>query len=180
MLAGLGLSAGAVVWAAAAAVGLGLLSQLAWLQDVLRWVGGAYLVYLGIQKLCRTEQGPVSLHATTRWQAFRAGVLLNLANPYCLLFFAGTFAAMLPMDLPYWFRAAAVAIILVDALLAARNLRIGAAWCMARPPLAAGSTAKQLHVFRKIMPQPDLVIFDFDGVIVDSEIIAARVEAELI
>lgn len=32
----------------------------------------------------------------------------------------------------------------------------------------------------KIMPQPDLVIFDCDGVLVDSEIIAARVEAELI
>jgi len=30
------------------------------------------------------------------------------------------------------------------------------------------------------MPQPDLVIFDFDGVLVDSEIIAARIEAELL
>ena len=30
------------------------------------------------------------------------------------------------------------------------------------------------------MPQPDLVIFDCDGVLVDSEIIAARIEAELI
>lgn len=30
------------------------------------------------------------------------------------------------------------------------------------------------------MPQPDLVIFDFDGTLVDSEVIAARVEAELI
>ncbi len=30
------------------------------------------------------------------------------------------------------------------------------------------------------MPQPELVIFDCDGVLVDSEIIAARVEAELI
>lgn len=30
------------------------------------------------------------------------------------------------------------------------------------------------------MSQPDLVIFDFDGTLVDSEIIAARVEAELI
>lgn len=30
------------------------------------------------------------------------------------------------------------------------------------------------------MPQPELVIFDFDGVLVDSEIIAARVEAELL
>ncbi len=30
------------------------------------------------------------------------------------------------------------------------------------------------------MPQPDLVIFDFDGTLVDSEVVAARVEAELI
>lgn len=30
------------------------------------------------------------------------------------------------------------------------------------------------------MPQPELVIFDCDGVLVDSEIIAARVEAELL
>ena len=30
------------------------------------------------------------------------------------------------------------------------------------------------------MPQPDLVIFDCDGVLVDSEVIAARVDAELI
>jgi HAD superfamily hydrolase (TIGR01509 family) len=30
------------------------------------------------------------------------------------------------------------------------------------------------------MPQPDLVIFDCDGVLVDSEILAARVEADLI
>jgi len=30
------------------------------------------------------------------------------------------------------------------------------------------------------MPQPDLVIFDCDGVLVDSEIVAARVEAEML
>jgi HAD superfamily hydrolase (TIGR01509 family) len=30
------------------------------------------------------------------------------------------------------------------------------------------------------MPQPDLIIFDCDGVLVDSEILAARVEAELL
>lgn len=34
--------------------------------------------------------------------------------------------------------------------------------------------------FRIAMPQPDLVIFDCDGVLVDSEIVAARVEAELL
>ncbi|MGX8009183.1 HAD family hydrolase [Mesorhizobium sp. ORM8.1] len=30
------------------------------------------------------------------------------------------------------------------------------------------------------MPQPDLIIFDCDGVLVDSEIVAARIEAELL
>lgn len=35
-------------------------------------------------------------------------------------------------------------------------------------------------VLSEIMSQTDLVIFDFDGTLVDSEIIAARVEAELI
>jgi beta-phosphoglucomutase-like phosphatase (HAD superfamily) len=30
------------------------------------------------------------------------------------------------------------------------------------------------------MPQPELVIFDCDGVLVDSEIVAARVEAEML
>jgi len=33
---------------------------------------------------------------------------------------------------------------------------------------------------RIAMPQPDLVIFDCDGVLVDSEIVAARIEAELL
>ena len=62
-----------------------------------------------------------------------------------------------------------------------RNLRIGggigvrrAAWRM--PRRLTGSLA----ISRNTMPQPDLVIFDCDGVLVDSEIIAARVEAELL
>lgn len=50
------------------------------------------------------------------------------------------------------------------------------------PPLvyAAASPDMPLAALRIAMPQPDLVIFDCDGVLVDSEIIAARVEAELI
>ncbi|TIP27033.1 MAG: hypothetical protein E5X67_17620 [Mesorhizobium sp.] len=117
LLAGIGLTLGAVVWATAAAVGLGLLSKLAWLQELLRFLGGAYLIYLGCRKLWGSAQANTPLNATTTWQAFRAGFLLNLANPYCLIFFGGVFAAMLPADSPYWFRAAAVAVIFADALL---------------------------------------------------------------
>jgi HAD superfamily hydrolase (TIGR01509 family) len=36
------------------------------------------------------------------------------------------------------------------------------------------------HYAWSIMPQPDLIIFDCDGTLVDSEIIAARVDAELL
>jgi HAD superfamily hydrolase (TIGR01509 family) len=45
------------------------------------------------------------------------------------------------------------------------------------PPLRQTAPSFQPRI---VMPQPDLVIFDCDGVLVDSEIIAARVEAELI
>jgi len=116
-VASIGLALGAVIWATAASAGLGALSELAWLQDLLRYVGGAYLIYIGVRKLWGNGQANASIHAATNWQAFRAGVLLNLANPYCLIFFVGIFAAMLPADSPYWFRAAAVAVIFVDALL---------------------------------------------------------------
>lgn len=117
LLASIGLTLGAVIWATAAAVGLGMLSKLAWLQELLRYLGGAYLIYLGCRKLGGSSQESTPLHATTNWQAFRAGVLLNLANPYCMIFFGGVFAAMLPGDAPYWFRAAAVGVIFADALL---------------------------------------------------------------
>jgi beta-phosphoglucomutase-like phosphatase (HAD superfamily) len=42
------------------------------------------------------------------------------------------------------------------------------------------ASAPQPFLFRIVMPKPDLVIFDCDGVLVDSEIVAARVEAELL
>jgi threonine efflux protein len=93
------------------------LSSLAWLQDLLRYLGGGYLIYIGVRKLLGAGQANASFDATTNWHPFRAGVLLNLANPYCLLFYGGAFAAMLPPDSPYWFRAAAVAVIFADALL---------------------------------------------------------------
>ncbi len=47
-------------------------------------------------------------------------------------------------------------------------------------PLERPGRLACLPSFRIPMPQPDLIIFDCDGVLVDSEIIAARVEAELL
>lgn len=117
LLVGLGLTAGAGIWAAAAAVSLGLLSYLSWLQQLLRILGGIYLIYLGWRLMCGTQGASTSQAAQPGWYAFRTGLLVSLANPYCLIFFGGAFAALLPAGSPAWFRAAAVAVIIVDALL---------------------------------------------------------------
>ena len=51
---------------------------------------------------------------------------------------------------------------------------------MSRRDLSARLSGAVPPLLRIAMPHPDLVIFDCDGVLVDSEVIAARVEAELL
>jgi threonine efflux protein len=123
-MAALGLAAGAALWAAAAAIGLGVLSALEWLQQILRLAGAAYLVWLGVQlwlksgaALPATTSATAPAVATPGWRPFRLGIMANVANPISLVFFTGIFAAVLPPDLPVWVRAAAVLVIAVDALI---------------------------------------------------------------
>jgi threonine/homoserine/homoserine lactone efflux protein len=118
-MVGIGLALGAVAWATAAIVGIGALSCLTWLQEFLRYVGGAYLVWLGLKMAMGTKAAPrsVAVPAGTYWRVLRVGLIANLANPYCLVFYGGTFAALLPADLPISVRAAAVVVIGVDGLL---------------------------------------------------------------
>jgi homoserine/homoserine lactone efflux protein len=72
--------------------GIGALLQasVVWL-IILKWVGGAYLVWLGIQ-VWRSAPIGVEIRgsATTRpgWSLFRQGALSALTNPKALLFFA--------------------------------------------------------------------------------------------
>jgi threonine/homoserine/homoserine lactone efflux protein len=119
LMVGIGLTLGAVAWATAAVVGLGVVSYLNWLRELLRLAGGAYLIWLGLNMIVGTNCSSPSVTgaAGTCWRAFRVGLVANLANPYCFVFFGGTFAALLPADLPISVRAAAVAVIAVDALL---------------------------------------------------------------
>jgi len=85
-------SAGFVAVIALSMFGIGALLQasLAWL-TVLKWVGGAYLVWLGIQ-VWRAPAIGVELDAAagTRdgWSLFRQGALSAVTNPKGILFFA--------------------------------------------------------------------------------------------
>lgn len=72
--------------------GIGALvkSSIVWL-TVLKWVGGAYLVWLGIQVW---RSPPISgdlavnTHPTNGWQLYRQGALSSITNPKVLLFFS--------------------------------------------------------------------------------------------
>jgi homoserine/homoserine lactone efflux protein len=84
---------GFVVVIALSMFGIGALlaTSLAWL-TVMKWVGGAYLVWLGVQ-VWRSPPIGLDLHATSPAAVrggvlFRQGALSALTNPKGLLFFA--------------------------------------------------------------------------------------------
>jgi homoserine/homoserine lactone efflux protein len=96
LAANLGVLAGNAVYFALSAAGLGaLLLASHTLFTILKWAGAAYLVWLGIATLLGRPGGlSVAAAADGRrdWQIWRGGLLLQLANPKALLFFA----ALLP------------------------------------------------------------------------------------
>ena len=102
--AALGISAGCVVHALAAAFGLAALLALhpgAFL--VIQWAGAAYLAWLGVgllQQAWRGESGTTSgstaVAARSGWAEFRTGLLTNVLNPKVALFFL----AFLPQFVP--------------------------------------------------------------------------------
>ena len=83
---------GFVIVIALSMFGIGALLQtsLAWL-TVLKWLGGAYLVWLGIQVW---RSPPLSLDASgsseprAGWSMFQQGALSAITNPKAILFFA--------------------------------------------------------------------------------------------
>lgn len=89
--AALGVGAGCFVHVSAAALGLSaLIASSAAAFTVLRWVGAAYLVWLGIG-LLRTRgdsaQTATATPAITVWRSFVQGFLTNALNPKVALFF---------------------------------------------------------------------------------------------
>lgn len=71
-------------------IGALLAASLAWLV-AMKWIGGAYLVWLGIQ-VWRSPPIGIELRGTAQpragWSLFRQGALSALTNPKGLLFFA--------------------------------------------------------------------------------------------
>lgn len=117
-----GVALASVLWAVAALIGVSVLFETAaWLYGGLKVVGGAYLVYLGVQSW-RHAKVPVNLptdvpiQTPSSLRAFRTGFVTNLTNPKAIVFFGSIFAALLAPSLPLWLRGAAVGVVFLNAL----------------------------------------------------------------
>jgi threonine/homoserine/homoserine lactone efflux protein len=86
----LGVHTGSVVHVAAAALGVSaLLASSATAFAVVKYLGAAYLVWLGIQKLRSkpAETATVETPTVSRWRLYGQGVVVNVLNPKTAIFF---------------------------------------------------------------------------------------------
>lgn len=75
--------------------------------DIIKYLGGAYLIYLGIKALlsklsAKKDPRNVQTFTLTRFQAFRIGFVCNLMNPKVVLSFIAIFTVAIKPITPIW------------------------------------------------------------------------------
>ena len=144
----MGITAGCCVHMAAAAFGVGLLlatSTLAF--NALKWVGAAYLVYMGVQLLWSRAtdpahealQPPVQVEVVDLKKIFFKGFVTNLLNPKVALFFL----AFVPQFIPVHAAEPTLTFILLGFLFNLNGLLVGMAWAWAAAGLAQRASRVQ-------------------------------------
>jgi threonine/homoserine/homoserine lactone efflux protein len=104
VVAALGIGAGCLVHIVAASAGLStILAASATAFTLVKWVGAAYLFYLGVLML-RASVAPVSSEQSVELEAlgviFRQGFLTNVLNPKVALFFLAFLPQFIAHDAP--------------------------------------------------------------------------------
>jgi len=146
--AALGINAGCVVHALAAAFGLAALLALHPQAFVsIQWAGAGYLAWLGLGLLRQAGRGappaaPAEAAAGSRWDDFRTGVLTNVLNPKVALFFLAFLPQFVPAAAPdktlsflllgAWFVVQSLVFLLVLVALVARLARLRASATLRR------------------------------------------------
>lgn len=125
LLAGLGICLGCLAWGAVTAFGLGaLLAASEWAYTLLRYVGAAYLLWLGL-KLIRSRRTDFAKAPTEsgggarRFTWFGRGLLTNILNPKVGVFYV----SFLPQFIP-----AGADVASFSLLLAAIHTMLGLLW----------------------------------------------------
>lgn len=108
LVAALGITAGCCVHIAAAAIGVSaLVAASATAFTVLKWVGAAYLVYVGVSMLlsrAKPASLPVAASVAAQaslWTVFSRGFLTNTLNPKVALFFLAFVPQFIPHNAPH-------------------------------------------------------------------------------
>ncbi len=100
-----GIAAGCLVWGGLTAAGLAaILAASAEAYAVVKLVGAAYLVFLGMQTLWRSRRGTLSVAPDVAprgdGRPFVTGLLTNLLNPKIAVFYTGLLPQLVPAGAP--------------------------------------------------------------------------------
>lgn len=109
ILTALGFAAGVAVHVTYCMMGLAtLISQSILIFNILKYIGAAYLFYVGFSALrskglsMKDESLPQEKKNMTDIQALRSGFITNLFNPKATMFFLALFTQILNPDMPFW------------------------------------------------------------------------------
>lgn len=136
--AALGIGAGCLVHVSAAAIGLSaLLAASSAAFSLVKWVGAAYLCFIGVKMLLSRQSVPVAAAvsgAVGLCQVFLQGALTNALNPKVALFFLAFLPQFVAADSPH--KAAAFALL---GLIFVFN---GTLWCLGVAAFAASAAGR--------------------------------------
>jgi threonine/homoserine/homoserine lactone efflux protein len=119
LLTTIGVSTGPAFYSTLSLLGLSaVLVQYQWLTWVVRVLGGAYLVYLGI-KLLRSKPATMDDEAArspVRGSALVFGFLVTLTNPKAIVLFASVFATAVTGSTPIWLMVLMIGLVTASSL----------------------------------------------------------------
>jgi RhtB (resistance to homoserine/threonine) family protein len=151
VVAGLGITAGCFVHVFAAAVGVGaLLAASATAFTMLKWMGAAYLLWVGVRLLLVRAASPsADLQALARMQppsslaaVFRGGFLTNVLNPKVAIFFL----AFVPQFIAPDTEQKALAFVLLGTLFNVNSVAVNSGWALAAAWMARhGAVQRGMH-----------------------------------
>ncbi len=152
IVAGLGITAGCFVHVAAAALGVGaLLATSATAFSVLKWVGAAYLVWMGVRMLRARPGGGLAAvaraagapaDAAPMRKVFLGGFWTNVLNPKVAIFFL----AFVPQFIAPGAEHKALAFVLLGTLFNLNAVPVNVGWA-----LAAGWMARRVPLVQRRM-----------------------------
>lgn len=151
VVAGLGITAGCFVHVFAAAVGVGaLIAASATAFTMLKWLGAAYLLWVGARLLLGRAAPPsADLQALARTQpqsslaaVFRGGFLTNVLNPKVAIFFL----AFVPQFIAPDTEQKALAFVLLGTLFNVNSIAVNSGWALAAAWMARhGAVQRGMH-----------------------------------